>query len=135
MVFIPLSDFEIDAWAIETRPTRFADALLRHPLTIEIYRPLEGIRVAWEMAKVYGDWFAIGDVIQTREDYADIHALPGKFRFTGFFEFLPGTILNVGTCNPLFDRPGMGYQAEFLDGPLPSASLSKASWVNYSGNA
>ena len=34
---------------------------------------------------------------------------------------LPGTVLNVGRCAPLFRLPGLGYQAEFRDGPLPMA--------------
>jgi hypothetical protein len=43
--------------------------------------------------------------------------------------------LNVGQCAPLFDRPGLAFQAEFLDGPLPSVRPMTGFWSDKAGNA
>jgi hypothetical protein len=135
MIRIPGSNVTVYGRALETRPTEHADAWLHHPITLELYRSLEAVRVAWDAHKIYGHWFAIGDVIEPRAEYKNRHALPGKFRYTGFVDFAPGTILNVGQCSPLFGGAGKGYQAEYLEGPLPRVALSRATWVDYAGTA
>ena len=134
MIRIPGSDVVVPGRAIESRATEHVDAWQAHPITVELYRTLEAVRVAREAAGLYGHWFAIGDVIEPRSRYTDRHALPGTFRHTGFFTFQPGTVLNVGQCSPLFGGAGMGYQAEYLEGPLPRVVASRATWVDYGGN-
>lgn len=135
MITVPGSTVEIPARAQETRPTRDAAAWMGTFLTVELYRPIEAMRVARRRLGLVGDWFALGDWIQTRSRYRALHALPQDFLFQAVAVLQPGTIVNVGTCGPLFRLPGGGLQAEFLEGPLPILRPSDATWVDYVGHA
>jgi len=113
-------------------------------LTVELYRPVEAMRVASSQLGLVGDWFALGDWIETRSRYQQVHALPRHGRSPGhasgfLFQTIAllqaGTIANVGICGPLFDQVGGGLQAEFLDGPFPTFRPIDATWVDYAGHA
>jgi len=104
-------------------------------LTIELYGPVTAVRVAFRQGGLGGDWFAIDDAIQTRQQFQASHALPGYFRQQALCTLRPGTVLNVGRCSSLFGQPGGGFQAEFLDGPLPQVFPISGMWSNRAGNA
>ncbi len=93
-----------------------------------------------------GSWYAIGDFIQTYDEYIASRALPqtrtarGRASFfteARFVDLLPGTILNVGRAAPLFGHHGRGEQAQFLEGPPPLvvSQTHGASWLREYGHA
>jgi hypothetical protein len=86
-------------------------------------------------AGTLGRWFAIGDVILTRDEYADLHALPGRFTTQDEYLLPPGTELNVGIAARLFGYSGGALQAERLAGPNPKPQPVKGFWANRYGNA
>lgn len=86
-------------------------------------------------AGTFGRWFAIGDVILTRHEYTDVHALPGRFTTLDEYLLPLGTELNVGIAAPLFGYSGGALQAERLSGPNPKPQPVKGFWVNRYGNA
>lgn len=135
MITVPGSSVEIPGKPQETRPTRYPTAWMGMFLTVKLYRPVEAMRVARKRPGLVGDWFALGDWIQTRSRYRALHALPQDFQFQAVAVLQPGTIVNVGMCGPLFPHPGGGLQAEFLDGPLPILRPIDATWVDYIGHA
>jgi hypothetical protein len=86
-------------------------------------------------AGLRGRWFAIADVVQTYEEYRRSRALPARFTQIAWATLLPGAVLNVGRCGPLFGLPGGGEQAEYLGGPLPRLQPSSAVWSHRWGHA
>ena len=144
MITIPGSTIQIPGHARGTRSTRSPTAWKGMYLTLELYRPIEAMRVSSTQLGLMGDWFALGDWIQTRTRYRQLHALPGDnkkperargFRFQAIAVLEAGTIANVGTCGPLFGQSGGGLQAEFLEGPPPTLRPISATWVDYAGHA
>lgn len=83
----------------------------------------------------HGRWFAIGDVILTREEYAAAHALPAGFSHQDDWELPIGTVLNVGYAGPLFGHPGGALQAEWISGPPPTVRSIDGYWSSKSGRA
>jgi hypothetical protein len=61
--------------------------------------------------------------------------LYGDFTEITLATLASGTILNVGTCAPLFGLPGGGAQVEFVDGPRPVLRSLDARWSNSAGHA
>lgn len=135
MLVLPNTGTYLRARALETRPTRATNAWEGLYLTVELYAPLQAIRVHHSRSALLGDWFAIGDCVLTSGEYTASRALPGPFRYIADCVLLPGTILNVGRCARLFTQPGGGEQAEFLEGPLPRMRVLDATWSNVWGNA
>jgi hypothetical protein len=125
---IPGTNIRMRARAIESRPTRDTGAWIGEVMTVQLDGFLDVIRRADRPGGVLGDWFALGDAPASSWSFAQRHAIPPRgnaklprleHRMT--WRLLPGTILNVGRCAPLFQMTGLGYQAEFLEGPLPAA--------------
>jgi hypothetical protein len=135
VITIPGSNVQLPARAEVTQPTRSVQAWRGIYLTVELYRPVEAMRVAAKPLGLVGDWFALGDWIQPRSRYRELHALPTAFAFQALATLRPGTVLNVGLCAPLFRQPGGGLQAEFLDGPLPQIRPIQGTWVDQMGHA
>lgn len=86
-------------------------------------------------AGTFGRWFAIGDVILTRDQYKAAHALPAGFTHQDDWLLPTGTVLNVGIAGPLFGHRGGALQAERLSGPEPTRTALKGHWSNRSGTA
>jgi hypothetical protein len=82
-----------------------------------------------------GRWFAIGDVILTRDQYAARHALPGRFAYQDEWILPVGSILNVGLASPLFGQTGGALQAEWLGGPPLQSRPIAGFWSNRAGRA
>jgi hypothetical protein len=135
MLRIPHTDEMIPANSLPTEPTRAPEAWTGMPLTVELYRPLEVLRVSASRLGLVGDWFALGDWIQTRSEYRRTRALPRNFIYQGVATLRPGTVVNVGICSPLFGHSGGGLQAEFLDGPLPPVHPLDGVWIDAEGSA
>jgi hypothetical protein len=98
----------------------------------------EGAAMRRELAAgagLRGRWFAIGDFVMTYQEYRRTRALPGQFTQIAWATLLPGAVLNVGRCGPLFNLPGGGEQAEFLEGPLPLLQPTSGVWSHRAGHA
>ncbi len=126
MLYVPGTRIVLQARAIESRATRAPEAWLGQVLTVELYAAMEVARLAEFPGRVLGDWFAVGEVPLDPAAFARRHAIPPRgnaalprLRHGAVWRLQPGSVLNVGRCAPLFRLPGLGYQAEFLDGPLP----------------
>lgn len=126
MIFVPDSQIQLPASAIESRPTRYPDAWVGHVLTVELYSLLDVTRHAERPNGLLGDWFALDAAPGDPAEIAARYAIPARGNAVApelahriVWRLLPGTLLNVGRCAPLFGLPGLGFQAEFLDGPLP----------------
>jgi hypothetical protein len=135
MLQLPGTTIRIPARALETRPTRSPEAWAEMFLTVELYQDLEAMRVSRHRLALTGDWLAIGDFTQTREEYTATHALPGAFVYQALCILRPGTVLNIGRCSALFNHPGGSHQAEFLEGPLPRVFPIEAHWGSRAGHA
>jgi hypothetical protein len=128
-------------------PTTATNAWNGPYTTVQLLAPLEAIRVhtgggegaasdpLLVGAGLRGRWFAIGDVVQTYGEYRASRALPAHFTRIAVATLEPGTVLNVGTCAPLFGHPGGSEQAEFVDGPAPRLRSLDASWSHEAGHA
>jgi hypothetical protein len=86
-------------------------------------------------AGLIGRWFAVGDFIQTYDEYRVTHALPAHFTEVALARLRPGTILNVGRCSPLFGHTGGAEQAEYVSGPPPQLQPLQATWSREAGHA
>jgi hypothetical protein len=162
MIRIPGTSTILPGVQTATRPTAGPDAWLGEYLTIELTGPMTAMRVhmnAGEGAATephlalaagpFGRWFAVGDFVQTYDDYRSTHSLPtypkgdgrpatglGHFTHYALCRLLPGTIVNVGRCSPLFGGSGGGEQVEYVAGPAPQIQPSTAtSWSNVAGHA
>jgi len=116
--------------------------------TVQLTAPLAALRVhhragggaaaarelAWGSG-TQGRWFAIGDIVLTRSEYAARYALPGSFSHQDEWQFPAGTAMNVGIAGPLFGYPGGELQAEWLSGPPPERRRLHGFWINRSGSA
>jgi hypothetical protein len=148
MFTVPGTSTTLPATVVPHRPTQADNAWMDHYTTVVLTGEVVAVRVhagAGEGAAVVkarvigaglkGRWFAIGDFIQNYREYLDSHALPADFTMQALATFLPGTVLNVGLCGPLFGRPGGAEQAEFVDGPDPLLQPIDAVWSRYTGHA
>ena len=148
MYEIPETSLTIPAQEVELRTTRDARAWAGGYVTVELTGSVEAVRAhvgagtgatardLGSSAGTLGRWYAIGDVVHTRRGFASVHSLPSS-RTTKltFFRMLPGTVLNVGRCSPLFGGEGGGVQAEWLDGPMPSAWMTTTAPLDRFGHA
>ncbi len=82
-----------------------------------------------------GRWYAIGDVILTRQAYAAVHAIPGAFSQQDEWLLPVSTVLNVGRAGALFGHQGGGLQAEWISGPSPVSRPLRGYWSGRTGNA
>jgi hypothetical protein len=146
---LPLHDIELPAVVVASQWTKADDAWSsRGFCTVRLLQPIGAIRVharagiaasskeamAWGGGK-RSCWYAIGDVILTRDDYKRAHALPAGFSYQDEWTLLQGSVLNVGIAGPLFGHAGGAAQAEWLSGPDPTARAIHGYWANKSGNA
>jgi hypothetical protein len=86
-------------------------------------------------AGALGRWFAVGDVILTKSDYANSRALPSGFTKVDWCRLKAGTIVNTGQCSPLFGHLGGGEQVEWVSGPRPEQMTTVGNWSEREGNA
>jgi hypothetical protein len=128
MLFIPGIDIHLPARAIESRSTRYPGAWFGELMTVQLDGTLDVTRLAERPSGVLGEWFALDDASTDPGSFARRHAIPPRgnartprLQHGGVWRLLPGTVLNVGRCAPLFRLPGLGYQAEVVEGPLPIA--------------
>ncbi len=135
MLRIPESQIVLPARAIESRPTRDAEAWLGHPLTVELYGAIAVTRLADRRPRSFvpdrpgrprdplGDWFALEPETLEPRQFARAHAIPQRgneavatLTHYAVWRLPAGTVLNVGRCGPKFGMRGLGIQAEFIDG-------------------
>jgi hypothetical protein len=128
MLFIPGTNIPLPARAVESRATRYLEAWFGEVITVQLDGTLDVTRLAERPGGVMGEWFALRDGATDPASFARRHAIPPRgnaelprLQHRLAWRLLPGTVLNVGRCAPLFQLPGLGYQAEFVDGPLPMA--------------
>jgi len=128
MLLIPGTSFRLPARAVESRGTRYPQAWFGEVITAQLDGTLDVTRLAERPGGVLGEWFALGAGPTDPASFARRHAIPPRgnaelprLQHRLVWRLLPGTVLNVGRCAPLFRLPGLGYQAEFVDGPLPIA--------------
>jgi hypothetical protein len=142
MVLISGSTIDVPGRALETRPSRYADAWLNDSyLTVELYQDVLALRVAYLRGGLLGDWFHLGAWHGSEAEFVEQHSLPRDFRYQAICTLRPGTLLNIGRCSPQWfvvglpeaphavlnvgphnrgvRRYGGADQAEFLEGPLP----------------
>jgi len=94
--------------------------------TVRLLSSVEGVRVhtngrsfpGREASHAIGAWIAIGDVIQSSQEFEDSRALPGSFTHLGWALIPEQAVINVGLSGPLFGACGGGFQAEHISGPL-----------------
>ena len=138
----------IPAVTVAQRPTSASNAWFGPHTTVRLTADLPAVRVhvgAGEGAAarreqvagagLHGRWFAIGDIVQTYDEYRASRALPAHFTEIAWATLLNGTLLNVGRCGPLFRLPGGGEQAEFVEGPAPRLRPTSAIWSRHAGHA
>ena len=147
MFHIPGTETIVPAMRIARAETKAANAWLGGYTTVRLVASLDAVRVHTgggdgaatrkELvgAGLHGRWFAIGDVVQTYDEYLASHALPAHFTEIAWATFAPGTVLNVGVCGPLFKHPGGSEQAEYVSGPRPQLRPLNASWSHQAGHA
>lgn len=145
----PGSDIDIPAVAIAPVQTGASNAWgPRGYTTVRLLEPLPALRVHTRSgaaaatrpelaggAGTVGRWFAIGDVILTRDQYKAAHALPAGFSHQDDWLLPAGTVLNVGIAGLLFGHAGGALQAEHLSGPEPTRTVLNGHWSNRSGTA
>ncbi len=148
MLRLPGTNFELGAVMLPRRRTSAENAWLHGYQSVRLIRPLQALRVharagfaasfrpalAWGGSRV-GRWFAIGDVILSRQEFADRHALPASFSHQDDWLLLPNCELNVGVAGPLFGHAGGALQAEWLSGPEPSSRSIHGFWSDRYGQA
>ena len=83
----------------------------------------------------FGRWFAIGEFVLKRSEYARSRALPQNYLFVDVCELKRNTILNIGRCSGILGHKGGRGQAEFIEGPDPVRRSLGSTWVDYYGNA
>lgn len=132
MLKAPESNIEIPASAIETRSTRYPDAWDGIYLTVVLDSPIGVARRARGQSTLLGEWFILDQQSLSRPAFARQYAIPGKgneavpaLDYEGTWILQPGTVLNIGRCGSLDGKPGGGYQAEYIDGPLPKVVSQK----------
>lgn len=149
MLRLPGIAEDLPAMQVALQPTSYAKAWAGPYFTIRLVAELPAIRVharggeaaaargALAGSGTIGRWFAIGDVILTREAYAARHALPGRFTHQNEWILPTGSVLNVGFAGPLFGHPGGALQAEWLSGPSlrPSPRPIRGFWASRAGHA
>ena len=148
MFLIPHTQTLLPAVALPPQKTSAANAWLGPYSTVRLTAELPAVRVhvgagggaatRRELAAgaaLHGRWFAIGDVIQTYDEYRTSRSLPSHFTQIAWATLLPGAVLNVGRCSPLFGLQGGGEQAEFLEGPPPRLLPTSAVWSRRAGTA
>ena len=148
MAPIPTSIDALPATSVPQRPTSASNAWLGGYRTVRLTAPVEAIRVhvgAGAAASVHkhlaagaglhGRWFAVGDVVQTYDQYRASRALPGHFTQIAIATLAAGTIVNVGRCSPLFRQEGGGDQIELVEGPAPTFRPLDATWSRTAGSA
>lgn len=148
MANIPESIYKIPMVFVPQRPTNADNAWLGPYRTIRLIAPIDALRVhvgagagasihkhLASGAGIHGRWFAVGDVVQTYEEFRSTRALPGHFTEIAIATLAVGTILNVGRCSPLFGLKGGGDQIEFIEGPNPVLRSIDALWSRTAGNA
>jgi hypothetical protein len=148
MALIPTSIHALPATPVPRRPTSATNAWLGTYRTVRLTAPIDALRVhvgAGVAASVHehlatgaglhGRWFAIGDVVQTYDQYRASRALPGHFTEIAIVTLPAGTILNVGRCSPLFRHDGGGEQVELVEGPAPAFRSLDAIWSRTAGRA
>jgi hypothetical protein len=148
MMLIPGSVRALPAVSAPHRATSAANAWLGPYQTIQLTAPIRALRVHVGAgaaastvrllavgAGLHGRWFAVGDVVQTYDQYRASRALPGHFTDVALATLLAGAILNVGRCSPLFGQPGGGEQIEFVDGPAPIIEPLPVTWSRQAGHA
>ncbi len=143
------TQIQIPAIQVAKRLTKEPGAWLHgYYVTVQLYGDVTAIRVhmnAGSAASIHkhlaagagplGRWFAIGDFVQTYSGYRNSRALPAHFTHISICTLLPGTVLNVGRCSPLFGHEGRGEQAELIDGPTPTFRTLESVWSNEFGRA
>jgi len=147
-LLIPGSLSAIPACVVHKRATTRLTAWLHSYLTVKLYGEMWAIRThvgavdaAYANARMargaraIAAWFAIGDIVQTYEQFRNARALPANFTHISLASLLPGTVLNVGRCGPLFGKRGGGEQAEYLEGPAPVLRHLDAWWSRLPGHA
>jgi hypothetical protein len=147
MFQIPGTGTILPAAELPAAPTKAGNAWKDGYRTVRLLAPLTAVRVHTgggegaatrpELvgAGLQGRWFAIGDVVQTYDEYRVAHALPADFTKIALATFAPGTVLNVGVCGPLFGHRGGSEQAEFVSGPPPRLQPVDATWSRHAGHA
>jgi hypothetical protein len=114
------------------------DAWKEEPITVVLYDAIQGLR-GWRYlddgAGKFGSYYAIGDFIQTYDDYVNSRALPSNPTHFAMCVLHPGSVLLVGRCSKAFNRPGGGAQAQFLEGPLPTYRELSGILANQYGHA
>ena len=150
MIRIPGTMTDLPAVLIDKRPTSAANAWLGGDyLTAQVISPFQAIRVhvnAGEGAAtqehlatgagLVGRWFAVGDYVQTYDEYRLTHALPGgHFTHIAICVFSSGTVFNVGRCSPIFNAVGGAEQVEYVSGPVPQLRPIDATWSRLAGHA
>jgi hypothetical protein len=148
MARIPDSIHALPAAPVLQRPTSASNAWLGTNRTVRLPAPVEALRVhvgAGAAASIHkhlatgaglhGRWFAIGDVVQTYEQYRASRALPAHFTEVAVATLAAGTVVNVGRCSPLFGHRGGGDQLEWVEGPAPALWVLDATWGRTAGNA
>jgi hypothetical protein len=148
MFIIPGTTAVLPAVLLERRSTSASNAWRASYTTVRLTADLPAVRVhvgAGEGAAtrrelvagagLHGKWFAIGDIVQTYDEYRASRALPSHFTQIAWATLLPGTVVNVGCCGPLFGLRGGGEQAEFLEGPPPRLRPTSSLWSRHAGHA
>lgn len=134
MLDLPGLNRRLPAVIIPLRKTNADNAWQGERFTVRLIADLPALRVHAKV-NARGRWFAIGDVILTREEYQSAHALPDHFSHQDEWLLPHGTILNVGVCSPLFNHAGGASQAERLAGPPPQRREFRGYWASRWGNA
>ena len=148
MYTIPGTRTHIPAHVVAKRQTKAVNAWLEPYETVQLDADVVAIRGhvgAGEGGAVQkhlaigageqGKWFAIGDFVQTYDEYKRTRALPADFTHVAACTLRAGTIVNVGRCSPLFGHRGGGEQAEYVDGPVPVIRTLDATWSHSAGHA
>ena len=159
MFTIPRTSTSLPAAVVDKEPTRAANAWDGGYYSVKLHGPYQALRVhvgggvgavtaanrhLASGAGLLGRWYAIGDFIQTYDEYVATRALPktqtaqGELSFfsaAALATFGAGTILNVGIVGPLFDLPGGGEQAEFVEGPEVELLELTGFWAREYGHA
>jgi hypothetical protein len=128
-----MSQFHLNNLSIELPADATEEAQSRHPdawtngswLTVRITCAFHGLRAHTDgkpfagraPSSLEGSWILIDDVIQTSTQIVTGRALPGLFSRVAEAILLPGCVMNIGQCSPLFGFPGGGWQAEYVERP------------------
>ena len=118
MLTLPNSSLRIPGRLLVTEPTGAPGAWKGLPSTIELTREVEVFRIDAARLGLAGEWFALGEWIERVGAPPQAANLQRPIAYDARVTLEPGTVLNVGVCDPALGDAAAALHAELVRGPV-----------------